>query len=288
MRRRTILWIIALAAIFGFGWRKSYENRVDLDRRAAWEERMQRLQAASDKEFERLRSWLKQLASQPDARKRAKAELDEGKPLVFERDGEREAATWTHPEYGIRLQMDFRGEKLVAHGLDGGTAQVLAIHPPPEQIATSSSAEQMRNFIVRWGPWLWFAFVLVALGSRSYGLAAAESALAAALACGTAWAVAPHYTLTLNGIFSNDKLFFAAMMYLGSLAILAVKLAPLARPGKSTRSLQFSLRTLLAVMALLAVLLAMGPFGYLAICVFAVGGLFLCFVLRLLSGRRPS
>jgi hypothetical protein len=284
---RIILWLLALALILGFGWYKSYENRADRERREAWELRRQRLQAESQQEYKRLVDWLRSVHSQPGGRQQIMEKLPGGDEFQFHDEGRRQATSWTHPEYGIQLQLGFEDDQLTSIAASAG--EVAAVYPMPEQMATSSRAEAVRNVAVAWGAWLWLGLLLVALASRSHGLAAAEAALAAALVCGTAWAVSPYYTLTPRGIFSHDRLIFAALKFLGSLVILAIRMTPLMTRAERPRGPQFSLRTLLAVMGLTAVLLAIGPLGYLAICVFAVGGVFFLVVVQVsLSAWQPT
>lgn len=275
MRSRTILWILALAAIFGFGWYKSCENRADRQRRAAWNQQMERLQAESQQEYRRLVAWLRTLHSQPGGRQQVIDEVPGGDELAFHEENGREVTSWTHPEYGIRIDFGFVGDRLVSHQANSGTGNLLTIQREPARIATSSRAERVRRFAAGWGGWLWLVCLVLAFAPRSYGLIAAEMMLLVTLACGVAWTVSPFYSITVQGILSNDPLFFAAIMFVISLIVLAMRVAPIAARSGRPQSLRFGMGTLLSIMAAVAVLSAMGPLGYFAMCVFAVGGV--CF-----------
>jgi hypothetical protein len=292
MRLRTVLWILALAVIFGFGWRKSYENHVYRARRDAWDVRMQRLEKewnqARDKEYERLVASLRSLHGQPGGRDQVIKELAGGDSLSFREEKGRDVASWSHPQYGIRVNLAFEGDRLVGHGLRGGSHVWEVYRMPPKPIGTLSTADHLRRLVVRWGPWVWFVCLLVAMASRSYGLAAAQMMLMITLACGVAWTVASNFPITVRGIFSNDKLFFAATMYVFSLVVLAIRVAPVVARSARPRLMQFGMRTLLSVMALVAVFSAMGPLGYFAMCVFAVGGALFFIMLQLLIGRQAA
>jgi hypothetical protein len=123
----------------------------------------------------------------------------------------------------------------------------------------------------------WLVALGVAVISRRFGLVAAEAMVVISLACGTAWLVSPLYDLSLQGIVSNDSLFFALLMYLLSLSLLAFRL-----PNDKLPRFQFQVRTLLSVTGLVAILLAMGPFGYVALAALSAGAVLLVTVQRLL------
>ena len=91
----------------------------------------------------------------------------------------------------------------------------------------------------------------------------AQVLLAAALASGMAWLVNPGYSISRQGVFSNDSLFWALVMLIFSIYLLAVTTA-LHSPHMALKlpSFQFRLRQLLLAVTVAAVLLAAGPFGW--------------------------
>lgn len=269
--RRLIIWILVLAVVLGFGWYKSVENRRDRERQAAWRAEFARLESEAKKEHQRWRDWLRGLYSLADARQEAADKLNGGRPFTVEPDGDYETARWTDPKYGIELELTFAGEKLVASGSHFGTGALLAAHPRPTRLAQASRAEAARQFVAQWCGWLWLVTLVVSIRGR-WGRIGAEAMLALALAYGTALLVQPHCTLTPRGVFSNDPLFFAFLMYLVSLACLASLVSTERRVRDQAWRIRFSLRSLLALITAIALLLAMGPFGYVTLCVFALGG----------------
>jgi hypothetical protein len=86
------------------------------------------------------------------------------------------------------------------------------------------------------------------------------------VACGMAWLVSPLYDLTLQGILSNDSLGIALVMYVVSLGLMAFRVR-----HHQLLKFQFRVRTLLTITGLVAILLAMGPFGYVALAAISIG-----------------
>lgn len=272
-RPHLIVWLLVIAGILGCGWYKDWENRYDRHRRQVWEQRITRLQSESQNEYARLVDRLRELNSQKGSRQRVGGLLTAaGAGLHIESGQERDIATWIHPEYGIHLRMEFQEDRLVGFGAGGGGSSVLSIHPQPPSVARTSRAEAIRQVVATWGRWLWLIVLPLALVSRRYGLVAAEGLLAVAIACGAASLVSPLHTLSPAGIFSNDPLFFAALMYVTSVVCLALRCGPqLERTLPLWQKFRFRLRTLLVLIAATAVLLAMGPFGCVALVVLAIG-----------------
>jgi hypothetical protein len=79
-------------------------------------------------------------------------------------------------------------------------------------------------------------------------------------------------------------LFFAAMMFVISLIVLAIRVAPAAARSARPRWIQFGMRSLLGLMGLVAVFSAMGPLGYFAMSVAGIGGFFFFALLQYLVG----
>jgi hypothetical protein len=280
--RRLIVWILALAVVLGFGWYKSVENRRDRERQAAWRLEFARLESEAKEGYRRWGDWLRSLYPLADARQQAADKLNGGRPLTVEPDGDYETARWTDPKYGIELELTFAGDKLVAFGRHFGTGALLAAYPQPTRLAQASRAEAARRLVAQWCVWLWLIALVASIRGR-WGRIGAEAMLALTLAHGTARLFRPGHPLTLQGIFSNDPLFFVLLMYLMSLAWLAFQVSTEMRARGRTWRIRFRLRSLLVLTAAIALLLAMGPFGYMSLCAFALGGAWFALFLRVFS-----
>ena len=77
-----------------------------------------------------------------------------------------------------------------------------------------------------------------------------------------AWLVNPFYSITWSGVFSNDNLFFAALMLVASAALLGMTLQKRSARSPSISEFRFRLFDLLVIVTAAAILLATGPFGY--------------------------
>lgn len=271
----TILWTIFLVLLIASGWYKSVENRRDWDRQVAWHSRMQRLQEESRAEIKRIDALLESDRTTPLTRKDLERELNDGEPFELEEEKGRLRADWVHPEYGIPVTMYFDGHQLEGWRMTGGSFTQFPRNAQPPRTSHSSLAEHIRRRIPGTATGVWLAALVSSLISRRAAWSAAQVMLTASLAYGAATVVAPNYNLTVQGIFSNDPMFWAVIMYVGSIIGLAINW-PDRRPN-----MQFTLGHLLLVFTAAAVLLAMGPFGYFAFCVFAVGGVLLWVLLCL-------
>src|SRR6185295_12020515 len=88
--------------------------------------------------------------------------------------------------------------------------------PQPTRASRESAAELMRRPLPTVGVYAWLAATLCWCALRNWRVLAAEMSLAAALLAGMAWLVDPAYSVTSQGVFNNDNLFFAALMLLAS------------------------------------------------------------------------
>ena len=279
---RLAIWFVVLAAILISSCFKNAENRSDRDQQLAWRDHLTVLQAESAAEAERLESWLGSLDSRPDAKQQIEKELTGGDPLQIEKDGSNDVAHWTHPKYGTQVKLTFSETKLVGRRISYGTGQLQLVNPQPPRHSLNSDAESIRRRIIWPTSVLWFLALAVALVSNRFGRIAAEFMLAASLTCGAAWLVNPAYSITLQGVFSNDSLAFALMMYLASITVLAV------RTPSNHAKFRLTLRTLLAVTAIVALLMATKPVGYIAIPVLGIGAiLFLSILHSRATSQRP-
>jgi hypothetical protein len=77
-----------------------------------------------------------------------------------------------------------------------------------------------------------------------------------------AWLVDPYYSMASQGIFNNDNLFFATVMLLLSVWALAHVVSSMSVSGELQARFHFGLRELLLLVTVVAMMLAVGPFGY--------------------------
>lgn len=268
MKRRILFWTLVLSTILGFGWYKATENEEDLRRLAAWQSRHVQLVAEAQVENRHIEDFLGDIASQSDAKQRFEKEFNHGEPLRPRREDGYEVATWRHPRYGTQVELTFAGNNIIASGIQSGSVYVEEFNPQPPRLSLTGRLEAIRQTVIHYGGWLWMVALAVALPTRRLGLFGAEVLLAISLAFGTANLVSPYFSLTLSGVLSNDSLFLSAGMVAFSVICLAFRLT---QRGYQPR-LQFGLRNILGTTAAVGGLFALGAFGLVALCVFAVGG----------------
>ena len=274
---RKLVWLAVIAVILFLGSLKVAENRRDRYAQEAWRQRLEAIRVEALAEGARLADWLGSLSGTQDAKQQIESELNGGEPLPVERRGDYEVARWEHQRYGTQVELTFHDDALVGSGVSYGTGQLQQVHPPPPQQYREGKWESIRKAIPQPAIAVWVVTSLVAVISSRFGRIAAEVMLLMAIACGTAWLVSPWYTVTVRGVFSNDRLFFALLMYLASIFLLALRM-----PMPQARA-RFHLRTLLFSTSMFAVLMALGPVGYVAIGAFLVGASLLAGVLALRS-----
>lgn len=264
-----IAWAVFLALMFGFGWHKSAENERDSRALLDWKTGYAKFSQEADTEWRRLVARFRSLHAQPGSQKALEDELNGGRPFELRDDGERQAAYWSHPKYGGRVTFDFEDGVVVGWKAGGWVTPPEELYPKPQLVARTNSAEWLRLRIARLFGIAW----LVAVGAwfvfRQRRIIAAQVLLGLALAYGMAQAVNPHYSVTWSGVFSNDPLFFVAVMISVSVVLLAITLAAHSSSGKVR--LQFGMRHALIAITLVAATLAAGPFGYLTLAVGMLG-----------------
>ncbi len=276
--RVRIAWaLLVLGSIYALGWYKSAENHRDYRALATWRQQLKDLDGESKAEKARLGSWIRSLHSHRDAKRQIEIEFNGGAPLSIA-DGT--TYHWMHPEYGIPVELAFNGNEIVSSSVAG--SQIAQAHREPTTTYRSGMAEAFRRSIAEVLPWLWILVFIVAVVSSRHGLFAAITTLSLSLAYGCAIIVSPYYTLSVSGIFSNDRLFFAFLMYMSSIIAAAFRM-----PRDDARpEFRFGLRTVLVAMAILAISMAAGSFGYVALMISLPG--LLAYLVVVYSFQRPS
>jgi len=172
--------------------------------------------------------------------------------------------------------------------LAGGAPTSSKSPPPPPVVRFTSLAERIRRFAARWLAWAWVLLLPFALFSRRREIIAAQAGFAVAMAYAVAQLTAPNYSLTSQGIFSNDPLVMAALMFLSSVVLVA-KRSPTSLQG--LKQMKFRLTSILLVTTMCAIAAASGPLGLVAMIAFLFGLLLYISVLALktpLAGSADS
>ena len=103
-------------------------------------------------------------------------------------------------------------------GYSAGGSSSVASDPHPRPSAMFVETERIRRTIAGWNsgiaPMLWIALIVAAAVWRKKRPAILDVALGVAVVAGVAWFAHPAYTITLDGIFNNDMLLWAALMLL--------------------------------------------------------------------------
>ncbi|TWT78539.1 hypothetical protein Pla123a_13320 [Posidoniimonas polymericola] len=283
-RTRTLARLAVLALIIALGAFKADQNRRDREAQRAYDDLIAQLDKEGGLEHQKLSQWSKSLFDADNARRETEETLNAGEPwetrMVADRVGDgREVATWRHPKYGIEMQYTFDGDDLASFTAGIGRGLLQERTPRPQPFSLEGPAESLRQLIpLAAGP-IWLAGFAGAIFSARHGLLAAEAMLAAAFSTFIAHAVNPHTVMRIT--WFTDQEWFALLMLAASLVMLAWR-AP-ARQG----GLRFSMRELLIAMTAAAVLLAIGPFGWLMLGVLAASAL-LYAATRRLRPRGPA
>jgi hypothetical protein len=182
------------------------------------------------------------------------------------KEGEYDVARWTDPRYGTKYELTFAGDKLIGHGMEGGTAFLEKAYPRPVRTGLKDWRESIRRELIPPAAAVWILAMFVCWALPRVRVSAAETMIAASLVCGAAWLTSPWYSVTWQGVFANDKLFYALVMFWVGVTILAMCM-----PSDAVGRPRFQLQTLLGAIAVCGVLLALGPVGYVALGMLVLG-----------------
>lgn len=286
--RQMYLWAAYVGLLLGCGWWKDAENREDIQRQSEWQAYIGELRIEAKHHFDEVIEWMRQNSSQPDSRHVFQQRFSSDYTRMMLDEGDRDEDKWVNRKYGFEIKATFLDEQVGGHSGHWGSGQVEQIHPPPPVVRFTSLAERIRRFAARWLAWAWFLLLPFALFSRHRGMVAAQAGLAVALACSLAQLTAPNYSLTSQGIFTNDPLFLAALIFLSSVVLLA-KRSPTSLPRLA--QMKFRLRSILLLTTMCAIAAAAGPLGLVAMIAFLFGLLLYITVLALrapLAGSADS
>jgi hypothetical protein len=276
--RRIVVWVIFLGTIFGFGWYKAWENRRHQLASAGWHDAYTEFLSRRHVESNRILGHLHRLHGKPDSQTELTQQINDGKPFSLLPRGGREIADWTEPLYDLGARLEFEDGVLTGWKMSGDQYDYMRRNPPPNPKAWSGPAEQWRRWIARLGLGAWLISLAAWFALLRRRLVVSQFLLASALASGMAWLVSPGYSISWQGVFSNDNLALAAVMIVVSVYLLAVTLPAPSNSGIPFPRFRFRLWHILLMMAVAAVLLAAGPFGFVVVCVAVVGAILFAIV----------
>ena len=240
-RRRALrFWVIAMLAIVCAAGLRAWQNHQRREHRAAWEKQRAAAREAGNLTFERVRCiWREE--PRP-TRSRLEQLLNDGKPFVTaERKSGKEIVYWTDALSKCTFRLSFWERDAEFSGFH----RMKTTYPdPPSPTRFDRFTESIRSSWAGWngglGPLLWLILLVAFFTAKKWQYWLGHVALLVSMSCFAAWLVAPNYTITVRGIFSNDKLFWGTFMVIISVIISSVVLvSDLRRRSRdSTTSLQ--------------------------------------------------
>lgn len=259
--------------MFSFGWYKSYENRIFRTNWQRWQSRHNELQSEGSIALSKLREDLRTIHGKSEVRRRLEEKLNEGKPFDYIRQDQRDETVWKDPRYNIRVELSFDGDNLVGWGTSWGTGDLIQRYPPPPMMASQTVSNQIRDWLVSFCFYGWWLAVASWVLLKRFRIVATEFMLAISLATGTVLLANPLYSLTWRGITSNDNLFWAVLMLIISIYLLARMTVKDVVPIETSFSMRFRLKHILLSITVIAIMLAAGPFGYVTLAVSIASGI---------------
>lgn len=262
-------WVIFLAAIFSYGWYHARQVEQFHLETTRWHYALAKYQERSTEEVIRVRELLAVPFGKPGSQREAERIVNRGQPFDLRKQGDLDVTNWHDPDHLVQISMEFRDGVLVGLSVSGEDGSFSKRNPAPTPLWTKLGETWRRRFI-RIAVWTWIVAGATWLIPSRHRLMAAQAMLAAASVAGAALAVHPGYSISWQGVFSNDHLFYALVMLVISVIALARTLRR--QSSRSSFRVQFGLRHALIAITILAILLAAGPFGYftLAVAIFGI------------------
>jgi len=285
--RHKAIWVAYLFLLLMAASHKAQENEQDAQRCIAWSERVDQLTRRGLIERRRINALVSTARRADNPRTLLQEALNDGRPFDETPAGDYDEAVWMDPTYGIRVNLTFSNDRLVASGMNWSSGDVQQLHPRPDRPSRLNAVEWIRSFTASVAPKLWMGLFAIALLSPWRRVLFAEVSLALALLCGAAWLVSPYYEPTLQGVLSNDSLVFAVVMIGASLTLLACRTSGLDLAAAEL-GMQYGLKSLLMVTALAALAMATRPVGVVAALTFMVGGTYFFALSRIVNRRFPE
>jgi hypothetical protein len=143
-------------------------------------------------------------------------------PVEFPQTLMLDGVRWFDPQRGLIINFRFRGKDGT---WDGYGIETLPSTPPFEPPWPVASLERFDPYRRAWvgsftalsiGPMLWIAFFIASLFRTRGRHILTHAHLAVAWLCFVGWLLNPRYTISLEGILSNDMLFWGGLMLIVS------------------------------------------------------------------------
>jgi hypothetical protein len=283
-RTWPIIWLIFLSLLFTFGWYKWSLNQRDQRALSEWKMKHDELTERSQTEWKDRVARIRALQLQADSKRQLELELNGGEPFDLKANGSYQSFDWSHPEYGGELTLNFENGVLVGHRARWGTGDPERLHPRPVRQALTGRNETWRRALIRPSLGIWLGAFVAMLVFRNLRLIFAQVMLAAGLVFGTSCLVNPHYSISWQGVFSNDYLFYALLM----IALGVISVAQVLAISQASARPRYSLRWLFFAMTATALILATGPFGIVAVSVAAFSLFLGVAVYALVRSKLPA
>ncbi len=217
-----LLWCLFAVLLFSAASLRVWQNHQRRVDHQLWQGRCQQIDVWGKEAKDRV--WaLYRAAEWPNAMPRSEVEreLNDGKPLSLMRNGDRDIAIWTDARSGRRFELKFRNDRWSGVGTRSGAGHPPAPTPSTFDAVTEGIRARIAGWNRGWGPLLWLVLLVLCLSSGRHRRLLGQLLLGTALVCFTAWLVAPKYSLTPSGIFSNDMLFWGTLMLASSVTMIA-------------------------------------------------------------------
>ena len=223
LRRRPALWVwlAFVCLLLCAASLRVWQNHQRRARYQAWQQQIAQGQQVGNETRQKMRALWKQHAW-PDSLHRSDFEkvLNNGEPLALSRQDERDVAVWTDPISGATFELSFQDDKWM--GYRGSS--IPKAPPAPTPAVFDKATERIRSLIAGWnrgwGPAAWLVLLALCLALKRRRLLLAQLLLGTALVSFAAWLVAPNYSLTRQGVFSNDMLVLGTLMLVLSVSVM--------------------------------------------------------------------
>jgi hypothetical protein len=266
VRITPTIWMLFLIVCLAAGGLKTFQNDRFRSETATYHEETKRLEekyrTQQNVDLDLIRS-----LRHPNAGSLGLIEkqLNGARPLYLaksDKHPDRKTAICRRSPDSPAWKLDFNNEGRLVGWQTLGTSNLLfAQRKPVSQATFEGTGEKIRRSIVQNGPWIWAPGLLAWLFFSPLRSSLSHALLMVATSIAIAQLVAPNYTLP--GLFSNDALFFGALMVSVSVASLA-RTSPQIGGFVAAHILphRFGIKWILALTATIAILVRLGWYGY--------------------------
>ena len=210
---RLWLWLAVILLCLVGGGIRLWQNHQHHMAKKAREQKCVQIKQAADK------TWVRLLGLHRQRPRLTRGQLvhliNDGKPFaVTSRGGKKDIVHWIDPLSGATFRLTFFSRDDQWSGLQSPQLNYPPIPTPPpfDQLTEEIQRQFAGSFSLGWGTGAWLVALALCIFWKQQRQVLAEIMFALTLMCGTAWLTWPYYSLTIKGIFSNDMLFWAAIM----------------------------------------------------------------------------